>query len=158
MLLIIYAVFPLYWMIITSLKTPAEVAQYPPSLIPSKLSFINYLKILQYTDIEMHFVNSLIVALGTTTLALMVSAPCAYSLGRFRYRSLNYFAMMMLFVYMMPAILIVIPLFIVAYRLRLSDNLLFIIFIHLSHAIPIGTWLLRSYFLNILGQSHLNSC
>ena len=148
-LLVLFCTFPLYWMIVTSFKTSAEVYAYPPSLIPSRISFANYIKILKVTDLGRNFLNSSFVAFSTTVLVIMVSAPCGFSLARFRYRGLSFLAMLMLYVYMIPGVLIVIPLFVTAYRIGLADNLYALILINLSFSVPIGTWLLRSYFTGI---------
>ncbi len=148
-LLVAFSVFPLYWMVVTSLKTTAEVYQYPPTLFPRRINLDNYSQVIELTNLGHNFLNSSIVAVGTTVLAIMVAAPCAYSLSRFRFRGLASLAMLMLYVYMIPGVLIVIPLFVIAYRIGIADNLYSLILIHLSFSVPVGTWLLRSYFAGI---------
>lgn len=148
-LLVVFSAFPLCWMIITSFKTPTEVYAYPPILFPTHFSLENYVKLFRFTHLERNFLNSGIVALGTSALTLLIGVPCAYSLTRFRFRGMGLFSKLILFVYMLPGVLAVIPIFIMAYRLGLADKLVGLMPIYLSSTLPFAIWLLRSYFAGI---------
>ena len=93
--------------------------------------------------------NSLIVAVMTTTLAIILGAPAAYALARLEVPHSDKFLVLVLAAQMFPAIVIVIPLFIAASKLGLIDTKLYLILIYLSFNLPVVVWVLRGFFVGL---------
>jgi ABC-type glycerol-3-phosphate transport system permease component len=122
--------FPLFWMVISSLKSTGEFYASPPTFLPVHWTLDNYRMLFAQTSFGTYFTNSLIVALGATFMSLLVGGLGAYSLSRFRFRSIAVFAQMTLLAYMLPEVLVVIPLYVYVVKLGMADTL----------------WYMRAYF------------
>jgi multiple sugar transport system permease protein len=146
-LLIVVAliVFPIYWMVITSLKLPREIYRVP-SLWPKVFTDSNYRTLIDEKDFLTNLKNSLIVATTVTIISLFVSSFAAYSVVRFKYRFKGFLGRMILFAYLTPTSLLFIPLSIVIARLNLGNSLTGLIIVYLTFSLPLSTWLLQGYF------------
>lgn len=137
--------FPIYWMITISLKTPRDIYRLP-SLVPKVVTLDNYRTLL----VEKHFLtaikNSLIVASCVTVIAVFISALAAYSMVRFRYRFRGAIGRLILFAYLTPTSLLFIPLSVIVARLNLGNSLHGLIVVYLTFSLPLSTWLLTGYF------------
>jgi ABC-type glycerol-3-phosphate transport system permease component len=140
--------FPLYWMLVSSLKGDAEILAYPPTMWPRELTLLNFQRLLA-GDFMIWFVNSVFVALSTTALVIVVGTLAAYSLTRFDYPGREVLAFSVLFTYMFPSVLMLLPLFLIVNNLRLNDTYLALILANTTFALPFAMWLLRSYFASI---------
>jgi len=141
--------FPLFWMTLSSFKPDKENYGYPPTFLPHIWTLENYLGLLKRTAFGLWFRNSLIVSLVTTFTAIVISSLAAYSLSRFRYRFFEAFARVILFAYMVPNILLVIPIFKIVWSLRMGNTLQSLLLVYNAFLIPYGLWTLRSYFAGI---------
>lgn len=138
--------FPLFWMVVGSFKTRPELYAYPPSFLPNTWTLANYAELLTQTGFLTYFANSLIVACSSTAISLVIGAMGAYSLARFRFRGLATFAQATLLAYMLPEVLLVIPLYVWAVKFRLADTLTALIIANTAFTVPLTLWFLRSYF------------
>jgi multiple sugar transport system permease protein len=141
--------FPFYWMAISGLKSPDELFTFPPTLVPRSWSLDFYARVLAATGFVRLAVNSLIVALATTALAILLGAMGAYSITRFRYPGRRFIARMVLFIYMFPPILLIIPLFYIFRTLLLLDTYVGLILANTTFALPFCLWLLMAFFRTI---------
>lgn len=141
--------FPFYYMVLTSLRTPHDVYQRTEMLTPRGLTPQNYSYVIEKTDFLVWVRNSIVVAIGSTFLSLVVSVLAAYSLGRLRYRGANTIAKSILFMYLVPSSLLFIPLFLLVSNLGLTNNLWGLIVAYLTFNVPFCTWLLLGYFRSI---------
>lgn len=141
--------FPLLWMILSSLKSEQEIYLYPPTILPQRFTLQAYRDLFQLTTFATWFRNSLLVSVIVTLISVAVSAMGAYTLARFRYRFFEGFARIILFAYMVPAILMVIPIFQIIWRLRLGNTLWALLLVYNTILLPYGLWTLRSYFAGI---------
>lgn len=152
-LLLIFVVlsmaFPLIWMIFCSLKPDIENYSYPPTLLPKTFTIQNYVALLKRTQFAVWFRNSLVVSTLTTVLAITVSCLAAYSLSRFRYRAFEIFSQVILWAYMVPNILLVIPMFKLVWSLGLGNSLTALLLVYNAFLVPYGLWTMRSYFAGI---------
>jgi len=137
--------FPLYWMLITSLKLPREIYR-EPALWPAVLTTNNYRILLEDKGFLVNIKNSLIVASTVTVISVLISSFAAYSMVRFRYRFKGVFGRLILFAYLTPASLLFIPLSIIMARLQLGNSLHGLILVYLTFSLPLSTWLLQAYF------------
>jgi multiple sugar transport system permease protein len=146
-LLIVVAliVFPIYWMVITSLKLPKEIYRLP-SLWPKVFTGSNYHTLIYKDHFLTNVKNSLIVAVTVTVISLFVSSFAAYSVVRFKYRFKGLIGRVILFAYLTPTSLLFIPLSILIARLHLGNSLYGLIIVYLTFSLPLSTWLLQGYF------------
>jgi multiple sugar transport system permease protein len=143
-LLGIIAVFPLFWLISTSLRQGADV--FRPTLFPHPLLLESFTYILRYTPFVGWFLNSLIVSLTATTLALLMSSLAAYSFSRFVTRRKKIMSRAVLLAYMFPGVLLVLPLFVLFVQVGLLDNRFGLILAYATANLPFAMWLLTAYF------------
>jgi ABC-type glycerol-3-phosphate transport system permease component len=149
-LLVITAVsvigFPLFWMLICSFKPGGELYATPPTFFPNVWTLQNYRDLFIQTNFLTYFRNSLIVAFGATFLSLIVGGLGAYSLSRFQFFGISAFSNATLICYMLPEVLIVLPLYIYVVKLGLADTLIALIIANTAFTLPLALWFMRSYF------------
>ncbi len=143
------AVFPFFWMISSALRPYAELFTRPPMLLPRTYTLEWFAKVLNYSNFGRSLLNSLIVALGTTVISVVVGCMTAYSLSRPNLRGKNLFSRMILIAYMFPPIILVIPLFQIICGLNLANTHLGLIITHITFSFPFSAWMLLSYFKTI---------
>jgi ABC-type glycerol-3-phosphate transport system permease component len=150
MALIVFVVaFPLFWMISTSFKSKTEIYVTPPTLLPMMWTLQNYIDLFSITKFGYYYRNSIIVASSATLLSITVGSLAAYSLSRFRFLGFALYLRLILFSYMLPSVMLMIPLYILAVDVGLQDTLLGLIIANSTSALPFTIWLLRSYFATI---------
>lgn len=140
---------PLVVTVSTSFKPKSDIATANPSIIPRGITFDNYMRLFRIMSFGTYMKNSLIVAVSTAAVSLLVSSLAAYSLVWLKFRGKKVFIGMTLFVYMFPQILLVIPLFLLCYQLGLLDTRFALVLTYLSFILPFGIWMLKNYFQTI---------
>ena len=147
MALIVFVVaFPLFWMISTSFKPKTEIYVTPPTLLPMTWTIQNYVDLFWITKFGYYYRNSIIVAASATLLSIVVGSLAAYSLSRFKFLGFSLYLRVILFTYMLPSVMLMIPLYILAVDVGLQDTLVGLIIANSTSALPFTIWLLRSYF------------
>jgi ABC-type glycerol-3-phosphate transport system permease component len=147
-LIVTIVIFPLIWMVLSSFKGPTEIITANPSLFPKVFDLRNY-QILFAGDFWLWFRNSVIVALGTVAVVITIGTLGAYSLTRFTYPGRGLVAVMVLFTYLFPSVLMLVPLFLIVSELGLNDTYFALILANTTFALPFAIWLLRSYFMAV---------
>ena len=147
--LVVFCLFPFVWMISSSLKTTFELYGAPPTYFPHVLTLNSYLELFSTTSFVKWFINTSIVAIGTTLLCIVTASVAAYSLTRYRYPGRNSFANFVLVVYMFPPILLAIPLYLLVIDWHLADTRWALILTYIANALPYSLWLLRAFFQTI---------
>jgi multiple sugar transport system permease protein len=147
-LLALVILFPIYYMMIVSLKTPKDIYR-TPSLLPTNATLQNYVDLFTKQEFMLNIRNSLIVAGSATLISVAISCFAAYSLVRLRYRYRDWLGRFILFTYLTPGALLFIPLSVIIARLQLGNTLHGLIFVYLTFAAPLSTWLLMGYFRSI---------
>lgn len=140
--------FPIYWMVITSLKLPREIYRVP-ALWPQIFTLVHYHVLIENKGFLVNIRNSLLVASTVTAIALVIASLAAYSMVRFRYRFKGLFGRLILFAYLTPTTLLFIPLSILIAQLRLGNSLYGLILVYLTFSLPLATWLLQGYFRSV---------
>ncbi|MEO7703719.1 MAG: carbohydrate ABC transporter permease [Thermoflexales bacterium] len=146
--LVLFILFPVYFMAITSLKTVRDIYRLP-SLLPVNPTFINYEQLVGTWKFLEAVRNSLIVAGTTTIVSVFISSLAAYSLVRLRFKFRNWAGRLIMFSYLTPSSLLFIPLAVIVAQLGLSDTHPGLIFVYLTFSAPLSTWLLMGYFRGI---------
>jgi len=147
--LMVWTVAPLYWMVATSLKSNTEIYGAAATLWPKALTFDNYTTLFAETNFPIYFRNSLIVALATVVLSLVISALGAYALTRLRFRGRRVLAQGLVYTYLMPSSLLFIPLLIIVRNVGLQNTMEGLVLSYLGFTVPFCTWLLMGYFISI---------
>lgn len=140
--------FPVYFMFMISLKQPKDIYR-TPSLLPLNASFKNYEELIGEDNFFVNVGNSLLVAGASTFVSVLFSSMAAYSLVRLKYLYRNWIGRLILFTYLMPSGMLFIPLSVMISRLQLGNTLHGLIFVYLTFAAPLSTWLLMGYFRSI---------
>jgi multiple sugar transport system permease protein len=141
-------IFPIYYMITISLKIPRDIYR-TPSILPLNPTFRNYIELFGEMGFLKNIRNSLIVAGSSTLVSVFISSLAAYSLVRLKYRFRDTLGRIILFAYLTPSALLFIPLSVIVARLNLGNTLHGLIFVYLTFATPLSTWLLMGYFRSI---------
>ena len=139
-------VFVFYWMITLSLKPQVEATAYPPSFFWFSVTFKGYVDVFAKNPFLLYTWNSLVVATGSTLLALIVGLPCAYSIAHWRQRGL---ALIVLVARIIPGISYLIPWYILFRNLTMVDTYLALILTHLVVGLPIVIWVMIGFFEDI---------
>ncbi|MBN9344872.1 MAG: carbohydrate ABC transporter permease [Devosia sp.] len=147
--LMVWTVAPLYWMVATSLKSNTEIYGAAATLWPKALTFDNYTTLFAETNFPIYFRNSVIVALATVVLSLVISALGAYALTRLRFRGRRVLAQGLVYTYLMPSSLLFIPLLIIVRNVGLQNTMEGLVLSYLGFTVPFCTWLLMGYFISI---------
>ena len=145
LLIAAYSAFPIYWMVTSSIRPTSELMM-DPTLVPRTLTFDYYYSLLAQTDYPRQFLNSLIVALATVALTMVLSIMIAYGVTRQRIRGKQMIIGGMLYAYMFPPLLLAIPLYAMFTRIGLNDTLLSLVISHLTITMPLGVWFLWGFF------------
>lgn len=150
-IVIIVVIFPLYWLIITSLKYDIDSYVYPPQFFPVNITFKNYIDILflaQEGNLVKYFLNSLIITISTIFLSLLFGSMAAYSLSK-HYLSIMFRRMMLalvLVIRIFPPITTAIPYYIILSKFRLVDTHIGLIISYVSFSLPFTIWLMIGFF------------
>lgn len=139
-------VFPIYWLVVTALSAPDQLRQLPPSFWPSPPHWEIFGQMLASRPIAQWLGNSVLVALGSVSLSMSVSVLAGYALSRFRLKGGASLGLFILTAKMLPATLLVIPLFGIFRQLDLIGSLWSVIVAHSTLIIPFSTWMLKGYF------------
>jgi ABC-type glycerol-3-phosphate transport system permease component len=141
-----FLLLPIAWLILSTLVS--SKALYSPAIIPplSELTLQNYVQVLTLGKFQQYFINSTIVAAGTTLLTLTVGTLAAYALSRFEFPGRETLLLGYLSTQMFPYVLILIPFFLLMFDLGLVNTLLGIVLAHSVFALPFSVWLLKGYF------------
>jgi len=147
---IAFAITPILWMLLTSLKSNREITQ-ETSLVPQALTTANYVSLFSGRDFAAYLTNSVIVTFASVAIALILGTQAAYVLARFRLRAgmHRYVGFSLLMVRLMPPIVIIIPLFLVAQRLGLLNTQLSLIIVYAAFNVTIVVWMMESFFREI---------
>ena len=143
--MILMIIFPLLWMILTSLKPQSELFLIPPNILPMEVTFEHYERLLRETPFLTYMRNSIWLAIGTTLIVIVVATLGAHSLVRFSYPGREPLARMVLFTYLLPSVVLVIPLYLLMTKLGLANTLASLIIAYTTFALPYALWLLRSF-------------
>jgi multiple sugar transport system permease protein len=144
--IVLFAIGPYLWMLITSLRPEATLFSPQRTLLPEVLTPANYLRLFTKTTFVVNLGHSLVVALGTVAVGLALSLTAAYAFSRFRFAGRRALLMTFLLINMFPLILLIIPLFITMRVLGILDTHLALILAHSTSSIPFATWMMTSYF------------
>jgi multiple sugar transport system permease protein len=142
----IWTLFPLYWMLRTSLMSDNASTALPLAYLPIPLSFEHWLHAWQKLNLGGMIANSLLVSLSACTIALMLAFLAAYALARFAFRLKPIILVMLAATQMVPIVLIIVPTFVVITRLGAANSLFGLIAVEGLLAVPFSVLMLKQFY------------
>lgn len=144
-IVVIFLAFPLLWLVSTAFKPQAELFAMPPGLFPAHPTWHNFIQVLTATQFPTYFANSVIVAIATTAITVAVAATGAYGLVAFRFPGRALVSQALLFSYLLPASVLLIPIYLVIAQLGLTNTLAGLVIAYVTFMLPFAVWLMRSF-------------
>ncbi len=143
----VFMVFPFFWLVLSSLKTEVQLFEVPIKILPDPVTLQNYVDVIQDGSMFLYMKNSLIIALATTAITLVISIPAAYALAKIKFRAGTVFFMLILVVRMVPAVTQLLPLFQILSRFHLINTRAGLILSYLPGSVIFMIMLLRTFFM-----------
>ena len=144
--LLVFALFPCYWMFVSSLRPPQELLAVPPRLLPTSVTTQWYEVVLRTTRMPRYFLNSLMISSASMLGSIVIATLGAYSLTRFVYPGQRVILLSVLSSYVLPPVLLLLPLYLTLGLLGLINTYTGVILTHVTFTLPFCLWLLRSFF------------
>ena len=146
LLLCFFAIFPLLWIIISSIKGKGELTGNPTAFLPKVVTLEYYRHVIFDLGFIVNIRNSVIISLATTGIAITISSLAAYGIVRFFPKIGTVLSKVLVTTYIFPPILLAIPYSIVMAKLGLTNTRVGLVLVYLSFSIPYAVWLLVGFF------------
>ena len=140
---------PLLWMILSSLKPDSENSAYPPTFLPQTWTLQEYVDLFRISDYGSYLGNSAFLAVGATLATLVLATMAGYALTRFRLPLIQPIGEVALFAYLIPPILLLVPIARLVAAAGLANDRLALLIIYTANMLPFGLWVLRAHFQGI---------
>jgi len=146
----LFSIVPIVWAVLTSLKTPREVALYPPTFFPKDLTFENYLGAVVNNTTFLHYLFNTVCVVGAATIiCLFCASHAAHAVARYRFRGSSVLMLAMFSTIMIPGVAVVIPLYLLSIKAGIYDTILVLILVYSAWLTPTLVWLLRGFIIAI---------
>lgn len=149
LLILLIIAFPIYWILLTAVKPASLTYTAKPALWTWEPTLESFLELFQENPFHLWMFNSLWVTVANCAIAVAVGTTASYSLSRLRYPGRQFLSGLFFFVYLVPASLLFIPLYVILSDYRLLDNLWGLTWTYLTFTIPFCVWILKAYFAGI---------
>jgi len=144
--------FPVLWTILTSFKSEGEAIATPPSFFFFEWTLENYVEVQERSNYLRHAMNSVIISVGSTLLGLLVAIPAAWAMAFSPTKHTKDVLMWMLSTKMLPAVGVLMPIYLMCQWMGLLDSLVALVAILMLMNLPIIVWMLYTYFKEIPGE------
>lgn len=148
----IWSLYPVAWVVLSSLKPQADQFAVPPVWWPQRPTLNNYRRFLMSSEVLQVVVNTAVVTGGAVIAALTLGVPMAYALSRFRLRSGEAISVSVLLARMTPPVVMILPFFVGARWLGLWGTQLLLVIVGAFLALPFSVWMMRGFFAEIPGE------
>lgn len=140
--------FPLYWLVTSAFKVEADYLASPPILFPTRFTFDSFIEVFSKDQLFRNFMNTFIIAAGSTIIAVLLGSMAAYAVARgsLGQRARKYFGLWFMVQKMYPAIVTAIPVYLVMRTLHLIDTRTALIIMNTSFNLPLVIWLMMGFF------------
>lgn len=146
---LIITMFPLYWIVVTSIKLPGAIYAFPIEYWPSGFSIENYFNLFARANFATYIGNSLLISTVAATFATLSALLAAYVLARFQFKNKGAIMLAFLVTQMIPAFIALGPLFLMMTALGLRDTKFGLILVYIAISIPFSTVMLRGFLANV---------
>ncbi len=147
--LLLFEMFPFYWTIITAFKTEDQVSSGTHVFWPNPWTIVHFGELLFTTSFPIWFKNTVIVAIVTTFISVFCASLGAYAITRLRWRGSGLLATLVLITYLVPGVMMVIPLYKIMSQLHVANSLGALMVAYPAFIMPFATWLLMGYYRSI---------
>ncbi len=147
-LLLIFVLFPFFYMVSTAFKAEEDLFSVPPKFLPKGPTLSNFQQALQPKFIR-YFMNSFIVTIGTTIIVIAVALFSSYAFSRLRFKGRKFLLKIIIFTQLFPLIVIIIPIYVLYNKTGIVNTHLSLIIAYLAFTVPVGVWMLRGFFKGI---------
>lgn len=143
--------FPIFWILVTSLKTEQEIFRIPPTFYPHVLNLKSYAAQIENGDFNMFhsFANSFVIAIGAMLIAVILSVPASYAIAKYRFRGRNGMLLFFLVTQMLPVSVLLTPMFIMFKNIHMYNTWGAPILADATIGIPFSILILKNYFASI---------
>lgn len=141
-----FSVIPLLWGVVTSLKRRQDIYTSPPEWIPNPITFENFQATFANTGLMRSFGNSLVIAVATTLLALVVGVLGAYGFSRYQFPGRQTLMASVLFTQLFPRVVVIVPFFVTLRNLRMMNTYQGLVLVYLMAVFPVAIWLVKGFF------------
>ena len=143
---VVFALFPLYWLLKVSVTPNDLLYSEGVRMWPSRTSFEHYGFVLEHSDFPKFFMNSVIVSGSTAFIVTILASLAGYALSRFQFRGKYWIVVLMLLTQMFPLVMLVAPIFKMLSPLGLTNSLTGLIIVYVAFNVPFATFLMQSFF------------
>lgn len=143
---LVWTIFPVYWMIKSSITVNSEMYVARPSLIAKHYTFENYVDLFTKTEFPRALLNSLMIAFLTTVCCLLISILGSYAMTRLKYPGRRFFKTSIIFSYLIPTAVLFVPMYVFVSKLGFYDNKWALLIIYPTTVVPYCCYMLMSYF------------
>ncbi len=144
--MVIIAVFPILWMFDSSLKGQSEIYSSPPTFAIERVTFENYIRVIFDSGIPRAFLNSVIISVTATFLTVVLGCLAGYGFSRYRFKGKKAMYVGLLYGQMMPAVVLIIPIYLVFSKIGLMDTHFSLILPDVAITVPLATLMLKGFF------------
>ena len=144
--MVVISVFPIVWMLDSSLKGSSEIYSSPPTFTIHEVTMENYVRVLFDSGIPRAFLNSVIVSVTATLTTLTLGCLAGYGFSRYRFKGRRMLYVGLLYGQMMPAVVLIIPVYLVFSKIGLIDSYFSLILPDVAITVPLATLMLKSFF------------
>lgn len=141
----LWSLFAIYWMAISAFRPP-KVLLEASSLVPGPFSLVNFYSLLEQSSYGRYYINSIIVACSATFITLIIAVLMAYAMTRFKIKRTRLILRFVLFSYMFPHMLLVIPIYEIFVLIGIEDTLSSVVIACCTICTPLSIWLLWGFF------------
>ena len=143
--------FPLYWALITSLKTEQEIFQNPPTFYPHVLNSKSYAAQVETGDFNMFrsFANSFLISVGATAIAVVLAVPASYGIAKYHFKGRKVMLLSFLVTQMLPVSVLLTPMFIMFKNMHVYNTWVAAVLADATIGIPFSVLILKNYFSSI---------
>ncbi len=153
-LILCILLFPLFWTLITSLKTEKEIFSNPPTFYPHELNTQSYAAQVETGDFNMFrsFANSFLISLGSMLIAVVLAVPASYAIAKYRFKGRKIMLLFFLVTQMLPVSVLLTPMFIMFKGMHVYNTWWSAILADATIGIPFSVLILKNYFASIPGE------
>lgn len=145
-LFLVFTVFPLYWIFITSLKPSKDMFSFPIQYWPETITFENYINIFQISNFNIYIMNSLILSIVAAFFSLVIATLSGYVLARFEFKGKTQVIFAFLITQMIPIFIGLAPLYLLMSKLQLLNKLPSLMLVYTVMMIPFCTVIMKGFF------------
>ncbi len=150
-LLLCVLLFPVFWIVVTSLKTEQEIFQVPPTIIPKKLNVSSYAAQVENGDFNMFhsFFNSFVISMGAMVISVLLAVPASYGIAKYKFKGRKMMLLGFLVTQMLPVAVLLTPMFMLFKGMHVYNTPIAAIIADATIGIPFSILILKNYFASI---------